>query len=1118
MSEEEPQQTLDNLTSLYLENVFRGGRDGVSEMEVRFGTGRGMKRITKIQQDNIIKKLLSEGFTLLKSEYHLRINSEYTDSKTGVTRISRIRCEVDGLGNISNYCKSNDIRELYDNRKVKFIQKMPMKIEDSDVRSYDVSDYNFRAALSVEKDLTNTRATQAMVSNWKDNKKIFRFIHRHTLWHNTLPVRADISIVKESARDGRRMKPVYTFEEGNVVNSPETYEVEFEINNQEVGPGTRYSTSEDLTLVIRKMIRYVLSGLQETNYPVSYTVQDGVLQNYMRLLWGESYREGQRVYPKNFVGPSSYTLQLQNIAPVNDDSLIPNIRNEYTVTDKADGERKLMFIDTTGKIYLITTNMDVQFTGARSKNEEIFNTLIDGEHITHNKNGGYINLYAAFDMYYLKGEDKRTLGFMPSIGDNENDFRFPLLTKVMNELNAISVVKGNPSPMRFEFKTFYASNNKQSIFQACNYLLTRVDSGVFEYETDGLIFTPSKMGVGGNAIGETTPKPMKTTWSHSFKWKPPEFNTIDFLVTIKKGTDGQEEVSSIFQGGTDVSSTSQITQYKTAILRVGFDEAKHGYINPCKNVIDGDLPDAGNPDEDEGYRPMQFFPTSPSDEDAGVCKLLLQNDSQGAKVIFTEENETIEDNMIVEFRYDTTREQGWRWIPLRVRYDKTADFRSGGKNFGNAYHVANSNWHTIHNPISVDMLTTGNDIPDISEDDDVYYNRVTNSNSTRALRDFHNLYIKRKLITSVSLRGNTLIDLAVGKAGDFSKWIDAKLRFVFGIDVSRDNIENRLDGACARYLNYRKRFKRMPNALFVSGNSTVNIRNGDGIFTDKGKTITKAIFGKGAKNEAELGKGVYKEYGIGSNGFDVCSIQFAIHYMFENLQTLNNFLRNVSETTKVGGYFIGTSYDGQKVFSMLKSTLQNESKQINEGDKKIWEVTKRYDRSQFLPDASSVGYAIDVYQESINKTFREYLVNYEYLDRMMENYGFTQLTRDEARDLGLPSGKGSFRELFGLMKDDIKRKNNAANFGTALDMSVGEETISFLNNYFVYKKTHDVDAKQIANRLMGNTQVEQAEVADETAEATEALKEVVAAQKKKKPRKLKKKLKLKMKVKDTNKK
>ena len=42
---------------------------------------------------------------------------------------------------------------------------------------------------------------------------------------------------------------------------------------------------------------------------------------------------------------------------------IANIRNNYTVTDKADGLRKLLFINNKGKIYLITTNMNVEFTG-----------------------------------------------------------------------------------------------------------------------------------------------------------------------------------------------------------------------------------------------------------------------------------------------------------------------------------------------------------------------------------------------------------------------------------------------------------------------------------------------------------------------------------------------------------------------------------------------------------------------------------------------------------------------------------------------------------------------------------------------------------------------------------
>ena len=95
---------------------------------------------------------------------------------------------------------------------------------------------------------------------------------------------------------------------------------------------------------------------------------------------------------------------------------------------------------------------------------------------------------------------------------------------------------------------------------------------------------------------------------------------------------------------------------------------------------------------------------------------------------------------------------------------------------------------------------------------------------------------------SVSQKGDTLIDLAVGKGGDIPKWIEAKLKFVLGIDVAGDNIENRLDGACARYLNYKKDFKTMPRALFVKGDSSVNIRNTDGIFTEKGKQIVKAVF------------------------------------------------------------------------------------------------------------------------------------------------------------------------------------------------------------------------------------------------------------------------------------
>ena len=428
----------------------------------------------------------------------------------------------------------------------------------------------------------------------------------------------------------------------------------------------------------------------------------------------------------------------------------------------------------------------------------------------------------------------------------------------------------------------------------------------------------------------------------------------------------------------------------------------------------------------------------------------------------------IEDEMIVEFRYDPTREKYWQWVPIKVRLDKTADYRSGGRNYGNSYHVAQSVWNSIHNPITEDMITTGENIPDLIADDDIYYNKKEDSTVTRALRDFHNLYVKRALILAAAKRGGTLIDMTVGKGGDFPKWIAAKLSFVFGIDLSRDNIENRLNGACARFLSFRKQFRTMPYALFVNGNSGLNIRSTEAIFSDKGKEITRAIFGDGPKDESRLGKGVFRQYAKGKDGFDVVSNQFAIHYFFKDVITLNNFLRNVSECCKVGGYFIGTSYDGREVFRLLENKETGEGVAIRTpGGVKMWEIRKQYTGEQYNNDVSSLGYRVDVYQESINKTFSEYLVNYDYLTRLLENYGFTLLDREETRAMGLPASVGGFNQLFYKMESELKsRRIKKSNIGNADNLTTNEKKISFLNKYFIFKKVREVNAEKVSRLMM----------------------------------------------------
>ena len=264
----------------------------------------------------------------------------------------------------------------------------------------------------------------------------------------------------------------------------------------------------------------------------------------------------------------------------------------------------------------------------------------------------------------------------------------------------------------------------------------------------------------------------------------------------------------------------------------------------------------------------------------------------------------------------------------------------------------------------------------------------------------------------------------------------------------------------------KKQHKNMPYALFVNGNSAHNIKKGDAMLNDKAKQITAAIFGNGPKELEKLGQGVYRQYGVGEDGFNISSCQFAMHYFFENPDTLQGFLRNVAECTKLNGYFIGTAYDGKLVFNMLKKIKTGESVKIIDDGKKIWEITKGYGADIFDDDSSSIGYKIDVYQESINQNIQEFLIHFDYLDRVFEAYGFKIIDRNEAQTFGLPEGSGLFSELYNNMLEEIKKnKYKEKEFENAANMSEFEKKISFLNRYFVYKKIREVNTEKVELEL-----------------------------------------------------
>jgi hypothetical protein len=210
---------------------------------------------------------------------------------------------------------------------------------------------------------------------------------------------------------------------------------------------------------LRKAIRMVLSGLQGTKFPISYAEQDKVLKEYMKTVHGEEHVE-RYVKNSDFIGPSSFTLQLDNIAPEQEGSLVPNIRKNFTVTDKADGDRKLLYVSGDGKIYMVDTNMAVIYTGTRTAEKTVFHSVIDGEHIKYNKKGVFINLYAAFDIYYVNKKSTRDFPFIPNYdeesseekeedkkeqdkkeGKEEHKYRLQLLNQFVDLLKPISIFK-----------------------------------------------------------------------------------------------------------------------------------------------------------------------------------------------------------------------------------------------------------------------------------------------------------------------------------------------------------------------------------------------------------------------------------------------------------------------------------------------------------------------------------------------------------------------------------------------------------------------------------------------------------------------------------------------------
>jgi SAM-dependent methyltransferase len=516
------------------------------------------------------------------------------------------------------------------------------------------------------------------------------------------------------------------------------------------------------------------------------------------------------------------------------------------------------------------------------------------------------------------------------------------------------------------------------------------------YHVDGMIYTPG-----------TEPYPSTgRTWPQLFKWKPPELNTIDFLIEIVKGENGKDRLYPYIKletVGEKAKDTSpyKVTQYKILKLKVGGMKEK---FNRRTNRVQrkwGPIPFAEYP---EAKIPV---------DDLG--RIIARDPLHK---IVTE----VLDDTIVEFSYHAERE--FPWVPIRVRHEKTTLYRSTYSTFGNVAATASSVWKSIQVPVTREMITSGV-IPPPSDEDRTRYVREQSEISQKRLpyQTFHTVFVKDKLLRQAALdpkdpdRGaGYLIDFGSSRGGDFNRWANIGYTRVVGIDLDANSVRQ----ARTRYEGNRNRER--VNVSYLCG--------------DLSKSIFPNYVAACPISESQAEpinwKDVMKANLPRQYMFDVVSSQFVIHYMFTGELALRSYLQNVTDNLKIGGKFTGSTFDGQRVYNSLKR-----KKKISGSKKKntIWEITKDYGSKKFVDGRPNWGMKINVFIATIGIAHPEYLVSFKYLENIAKEYG---LKLDKITP---------FADYY---KEAVESDSNVA--GVVRAMTEEEKTFSFLFSSFEFTK------------------------------------------------------------------
>jgi len=773
-----------------------------------------------------------------------------------------------------------------------------------------------------------------------------------------------------------------SFKESKVLEQVPTYHIELEFKSGDF--------SQEFFEYLGNFLEWLLEELQQSYFILSDKEILTVQESIRKIL------KVKNASNKEFGVPEPVEILRKNFHP---NTGVINVKDDTSVGYLPNGELCYLYIledvNLSGKVLLIKSDLSVINTGKKVDGYD--NTLAEG-YFQEDK-----NTFIMTDVLYYKGKDIRDNYFFEG-GKAKDKFRFDFMHQFFIDGLKKSVnIKEEYSEETTRFMIVRFLFGVGGKFMD-NVRLLFDEIKTQEYDVIGLLFKVNR---------EHYPKEMDK-WYQSFVWRYRNFKTVNFLVEkVKNGKVDKVTPFQLPSQGKDLYGKT--IYFKTLNLKVG--GVKEIYSNKekrYKNI----------------FTSLDFVPKGmTAEENIGIANIILDSSNR----MMTEDPNTgrkseILDKMIVEMTYDPQHKELtnlFKWKPLRVNYAKTRQYQMGSLVFGDTEKYANHMWNSYMNIITESMLRDDN-VPE--EKVEQYY--LMNNNEIRLkkypFQVFHNRVVKDKLIMEVSpsiIGGKkdmtgSLLDLAVGSGGDFMKWKLGLIKEVVGIDIYKDNIEK-------AYEFYKRQRRPKPEVKYLWGDSS------------------KLIFPdfECGENKKEMEKVFLSKF-----AFDIVSCQFAIHYFFESEITLRTFLQNVTDNLKVGGFFVGTSLDGKRVFELLKGLKKPAEGFV--GDDLLWRIEKKYSLKTWAEKKPNLGQKIEVLVSTIGIPHEEYLVNYEYLKELALEYG-----------LKVKKIRG-----FGEIYDGaLKEKNYEEELSS---MSEGEKVFSFLHNEFIFVKEKEASDKTYGKLML----------------------------------------------------